>query len=85
MHIFIFVFIFVILELIEQRDLNEQDLALSLLHSACITILQHTAILVGLKSSTIQDRTVRIVSGLFMKIIKGAYLENNIAFCKYIF
>ena len=65
-----------------QRDLKEQDVALSLLHGACITVLQHTAILVCLKSSTIKEKTVRIVSGLFMKIIKGAYLENNLAFCK---
>ena len=77
------VFVLVFLELHGQRDLKDQDLALSLLHGACITILQHTAILVCLKSSTIQERTVRIVSGLFMKIIKGAYLESNIALCKY--
>ena len=62
--------------------MKEQDVGLSLLHGACITVLQHTAILVCLKSTNIKEKTVRIVTGLFMKIIKCAYLENTGAFCK---
>ncbi len=61
---------------------NEKENPLQLLHHSCITILQHTTILVCLKASSVNNQTVRILSGLLMKILREAYLENNSALRK---
>ena len=77
------ILLFFLVDRRKNSELKDQDQVLLLLHRACMNVLQHTAVLVCLKSTSVKDRTVRVVCSLFMKIIRGAYLENNIAFREY--